>query len=1054
MNDGVEDGGHTQNPEPPSHPSTPPQVPHRGKDVKELDPTRVQLGRKLGAGSFATVYLGKLQGSSKKYVVKRLDRMHGPHMSEVENEVEILREAGRHPNLVPFKGWYKDEEGVLCLVLGYCDGGTLASVLKNHRVSGSGGPGGAIQGPNTKEGEDLGYFSEEVVMSWFVQLLMGLHHLHQRHILHRDLKPDNIFLSKNLQVVRLGDLGIAKQLDSTLGLAVTRLGTPYYMSPEIITNQPYTYASDMWALGCVLYEMAVRKSAFEARGLPQLMVKILRNAYTPLPSRFSQPFKMLVSALLKAEPEARPNTGEILQLTLVKKHIQRLLGLTKVPTSIAPKDVAYAVQRVVQKIRAKEKKTGRPETRSSSGAPTDARPLSGAGRPTRTKKRSTAKLVPGQLDYEAVKAKQAELRYQARMLEQRVQRQEVRERRKEAGAEDARQEAPVEPSRGPQDLGDEDMASREISLNIEVDEGPSGEDNANDSSSGSSSAELGDEEGGSVGGVSDWKNVVRSLELKEGEHLIDQDIMGTGFIPADEDLQGLADRAEQSEELPLGPLPEASRFSDVAGTSDHLGGAELGGGEGMQEGGCHKGYLRQQSQLSTISEKSKEEAGASINSSLAGLSPDEALATVPPPPDEDLAEVAGSQEDLTVASRGVGEGQKGPPGPTGVHAGLLQSLADLQAARKRSHARKAQAPAPEPLDQASLAFVHILDKMLHNCMDAVPDHVKVTHPATKQPPLHVSSLSSEAAPGGIALRSPFLTSPTGSQTPGLDPISLQLPGGPRPALVSPNTRSRTSSQDLDTQRRSRLSPLPQGALSPSTSTHQMLSDEDILPGLRASTKPPLSTNVSRRSSSRSLPEIFLPSTVAHIDMRLPRSSPPLMASEERLRHMPRSAISSRSSSPAPGSPAERSPRVSSRSLGDVSYSTHYLSARSPFHQHSQRSGLFTTPVASPSSDAAMSRVTSGLDDRLSLVEARRPLARDPGAEKLPVIRHRNMPRRSASEVVTSPRSRRNVVDDRGSSLLDPWRPKTVRFTEEDGKMTSGGNRKDPSKSMELPRQSH
>lgn len=74
------------------------------------------------------------------------------------------------------------------------------------------------------------------------------------------------------QVIKLGDLGIAKQLEGTLELAITCLGTPLYMSPEVIAARPYTYASDMWSLGCVLYEMAARRPAFEALGLPQLMV--------------------------------------------------------------------------------------------------------------------------------------------------------------------------------------------------------------------------------------------------------------------------------------------------------------------------------------------------------------------------------------------------------------------------------------------------------------------------------------------------------------------------------------------------------------------------------------------------------------------------------------------------------------------------------------------------------------------------------------------------------------------------------------------------------------
>ena len=116
----------------------------------------------------------------------------------------------------------------------------------------------------------------------------------------RDIKPQNIFVSKNLKIVRLGDLGIAKQMDGTQDLATTQLGTPFYMSPELVANRPYTSASDIWALGCCLYEMAARKTAFQAGNLPQLWVKILRNSYQPLPSHFSRPFQQLLGLILRA----------------------------------------------------------------------------------------------------------------------------------------------------------------------------------------------------------------------------------------------------------------------------------------------------------------------------------------------------------------------------------------------------------------------------------------------------------------------------------------------------------------------------------------------------------------------------------------------------------------------------------------------------------------------------------------------------------------------------------------------------------------------------------
>ena len=88
-------------------------------------------------------------------------------------------------------------------------------------------------------------------------------YLHSRFILHRDLKTQNIFISKNL--VKLGDFGIAKVMEGSMTAASTVIGTPYYMSPEVCQNQPYSYKSDVWALGCILYEMCALQQARRVR---------------------------------------------------------------------------------------------------------------------------------------------------------------------------------------------------------------------------------------------------------------------------------------------------------------------------------------------------------------------------------------------------------------------------------------------------------------------------------------------------------------------------------------------------------------------------------------------------------------------------------------------------------------------------------------------------------------------------------------------------------------------------------------------------------------------
>jgi len=102
---------------------------------------------------------------------------------------------------------------------------------------------------------------EALILNWFTQICLAIKHCHDRKILHRDLKAQNIFLTEN-DIVKLGDFGIAKVLKNTVEHAVTIVGTPYYLSPEIIQNTPYSFKSDIWSLGVLLYEMCALKPPF------------------------------------------------------------------------------------------------------------------------------------------------------------------------------------------------------------------------------------------------------------------------------------------------------------------------------------------------------------------------------------------------------------------------------------------------------------------------------------------------------------------------------------------------------------------------------------------------------------------------------------------------------------------------------------------------------------------------------------------------------------------------------------------------------------------------
>ena len=163
----------------------------------------------------------------------------------------------------------------LNIVMVYCDGGDIYTKIKSAK------------GKN---------FPENTIVDWLVQMALALLYLHERKILHRDMKTQNIFLKNGK--IRLGDFGIAKVLDSTRDFANTCIGTPYYMSPELFKNQPYSYKSDVWALGCVLYEMCNLRHAFDAQSINGLAVKILRGSFPPINSCYSKSLRDLIGKML------------------------------------------------------------------------------------------------------------------------------------------------------------------------------------------------------------------------------------------------------------------------------------------------------------------------------------------------------------------------------------------------------------------------------------------------------------------------------------------------------------------------------------------------------------------------------------------------------------------------------------------------------------------------------------------------------------------------------------------------------------------------------------
>lgn len=129
--------------------------------------------------------------------------------------------------------------------------------------------------------------------------------------------------SKN--IVKLGDFGIARVLSHTRSNAKTVVGTPYYLSPEIIENKPYQFKSDVWSLGVLLYEMCGLGPPFNAGSLHELAKKIIAGRFSPIPSCYSQNMQQLIGSILVRDPKRRPSINDLLKNPLLKPRIKRYL---------------------------------------------------------------------------------------------------------------------------------------------------------------------------------------------------------------------------------------------------------------------------------------------------------------------------------------------------------------------------------------------------------------------------------------------------------------------------------------------------------------------------------------------------------------------------------------------------------------------------------------------------------------------------------------------------------------------------------------------------------
>lgn len=252
----------------------------------------------IGEGSFSKVYQSVNKRNNKKCVLKVIT-LGEIDFKNILTEIHILTKNKTKYLVSSNDVFFDPTKNKIVIELQYFPDGDLADKIRSHA-------------------DKKLYFPEDTVWKYFTQILYATKYLHDNGIIHRDIKTSNLLITK-LGNLKLIDFNTCKTIGNNLKMSLkhTQIGTPYYMSPELINNSKYNYKVDIWSIGCVLYEIILLKQAFKCNHIGRLMINIRSGNFNPIKedivNKYSVELLRLINVILDTNENKRPSVYDLLQ---------------------------------------------------------------------------------------------------------------------------------------------------------------------------------------------------------------------------------------------------------------------------------------------------------------------------------------------------------------------------------------------------------------------------------------------------------------------------------------------------------------------------------------------------------------------------------------------------------------------------------------------------------------------------------------------------------------------------------------------------------------------